>query len=49
MVNAEKIYAIPGGEWSEEKVGCGALGTSLYTGLPVQVCWEENYILSLKE
>ena len=49
MANAEKIYAIPGGEWSEEKVGCGAIGTSLYTGLPVQVCWEENYITSLKE
>jgi sigma-54 dependent transcriptional regulator, acetoin dehydrogenase operon transcriptional activator AcoR len=26
MANAEKIYAIPGGEWSEEKVGCGAIG-----------------------
>ena len=49
MANAEKIYAIPGGEWSEEKVGCGAIGTSLHTGLPVQVCWEENYIVSLKE
>jgi hypothetical protein len=34
---------------SEEKVGCCAVGTCLHTGAPVQVAWEENYILNLKD
>ncbi|MGH7964340.1 MAG: sigma-54-dependent Fis family transcriptional regulator, partial [Candidatus Binatia bacterium] len=46
---AEKIHAIPGGEWSEEKVGCNVFGTSLYTGLPVQAYWQENYLANIHE
>lgn len=46
LARAEQIRAIPGGEWSEEKVGCNVLGTSLYTGAPVQVYWQENYSAS---
>jgi transcriptional regulator of acetoin/glycerol metabolism len=49
MARAEAIRAIPGGDWSEEKVGCCAVGTCLHTGAPVQVAWEENYILNLKD
>jgi sigma-54 dependent transcriptional regulator, acetoin dehydrogenase operon transcriptional activator AcoR len=49
MARAEAIRAIPGGDWSEEKVGCCAVGTCLHTGAPVQVAWEENYILTLKD
>jgi transcriptional regulator of acetoin/glycerol metabolism len=39
MARAEAIRAIPGGDWSEEKVGCCAVGTCLHTGAPVQVAW----------
>ena len=49
MARAEAIRAIPGGDWSEQKVGCCAVGTCLHTGAPVQVAWEENYILNLKD
>ena len=49
MARAKKICAIPGGEWGEKKVGCNSLGTSLYTGLPVQICWQENYIVNLQD
>ena len=49
MARAEAIRAIPGGDWSEEKVGCCAVGTCLHTGAAVQVDWEENYILNLKD
>jgi transcriptional regulator of acetoin/glycerol metabolism len=49
MARAEAIRAIPGGDWSEEKVGCCAVGTCLHTGAPVQVAWDENYILNLKD
>lgn len=49
LAMGERIHAIPGGEWGEKKAGCNIFGTSLYTGLPVQVCWHENYIVSLHE
>lgn len=49
MARAEKIHAVPGGEWSEQKVGCNVYGTSLYTGLPVQVCWSEYYIANWQD
>jgi transcriptional regulator of acetoin/glycerol metabolism len=49
MARAEKLCGIPGGEWGEEKVGCTILGTSLYTGTPVQVRWQENYCLNWKD
>jgi len=49
MARAEELCGIPGGEWGEEKVGCTILGTSLYTGTPVQVCWQENYCLNWKD
>jgi transcriptional regulator of acetoin/glycerol metabolism len=49
MARAQAIRAIPGGDWSEEKVGCCAVGTCLRTGVALQVAWEENYILNLKD
>ncbi len=49
MARAEQIYAIPGGEWGEQKAGCNSLGTSVYTGLPVQICWQENYIANVQD
>ena len=49
MARAQQICAIPGGEWGEQKAGCNALGTSVYTGLPVQICWQENYIVNVQD
>lgn len=49
MARAEQIGAIPGSEWGEQKAGCNSLGTSVYTGLPVQICWQENYIMNVQD
>jgi transcriptional regulator of acetoin/glycerol metabolism len=49
MARAEQIRAIPGGEWGEPQAGCNALGTSVYIGLPVQICWHENYIVNVQD
>lgn len=46
---AEEIRAVPGGRWSEREVGCTVLGTSLYTGTSVQICWQENYCINWQD
>jgi transcriptional regulator of acetoin/glycerol metabolism len=49
LARAEELCGIPGGEWNEQQVGCSILGTSLQTGAPVQVLWQENYCLNWKD
>ncbi len=41
---AERIAVVPGADWSESATGCNSLATSIYTGLPMRVSWQENYI-----
>ena len=49
ITRAEELHGVPGGQWSEDQVGCTILGTSLATGTPVQVSWQENYCVSWKD
>ena len=47
VAHAERISAVPGANWNEKTTGCNALATSVYTGLPIQVSWQENYLLAV--
>ena len=43
LLRAQELHAVAGGRWSEDEVGCTALGATLHTGVPVQVGWCQTY------
>ncbi|HJY82436.1 MAG TPA: sigma 54-interacting transcriptional regulator [Candidatus Binatia bacterium] len=49
VARAERISAVPGANWNEKTTGCNALATSVYTGLLIQVSWQENYLLAVQD
>lgn len=40
---AEELHAVVGSNWSEDEVGCTAIGASLHDGVPVLASWCESY------